>query len=117
MDQWAFRNKVQLHFITPGRSMENGYIESFNGKLRDACLNENWFTSLADARERIEAWRVDYNRVRPHSALGYWTPEEFARGADGNGCGSEMRRGGKDARGASLEIPAGFPLSHSRCDG
>jgi len=78
VDQWAYENQVQLHFITPGRPMENGFIESFNGKFRDECLNENWFVDLAHARERIEEWRCDYNQVRPHSALGYLTPEEFA---------------------------------------
>jgi len=58
--------------------MENGYIESFHGKMREECLNEHWFVDLADARQRIEAWPVDYNTVRPHSALGYQTPVEFA---------------------------------------
>ena len=58
--------------------MQNGYIESFNGKFRDECLNENWFVSLGDARQKIEQWRRDYNQERPHSALGYRTPEEFA---------------------------------------
>jgi len=79
MNQWAYENQVQLHFITPGRPMENGFIESFNGKFRDECLNENWFLDLADAREKIETWRCDHNQVRPHSALGYLTPEEFAQ--------------------------------------
>ena len=87
MDQWAYENQVQLHFITPGRPMENGFIESFNGKFRDECLNENWFLDLADAREKIETWRCDYNQVRPHSALGYLTPVEFAqRSAAPSGC-------------------------------
>lgn len=87
MDQWAYENQVQLHFITPGRPMENGFIESFNGKFRDECLNENWFLDLADAREKIETWRCDYNQVRPHSALGYLTPAEFAqRSAVPSGC-------------------------------
>lgn len=67
-------NGVHLHFITPGRPMENGYIESFNGKFRDECLNENWFFDLADARRKIAEWKADYNHVRPHSALGYKTP-------------------------------------------
>jgi putative transposase len=58
--------------------MENGYIESFHGKFREECLNEHWFLNLDDARETIEGWRIDYNRVRPHSSLGYLTPEEFA---------------------------------------
>ena len=69
---------MQLHFITPGRPMENGYIESFNGKFRDECLNENWFFDLSDARRKIAEWKWDYNHVRPHSALRYMTPMEFA---------------------------------------
>jgi putative transposase len=87
VDQWAYENQVQLHFITPGRPMENGYMESFNGKFRDECLNENWFLDLADARQKIEEWRCDYNQERPHSALGYLTPAEFAqRSAASPGC-------------------------------
>jgi putative transposase len=85
--QWAYENQVQLHFITPGRPMENGFIESFNGKFRDECLNENWFIDLTDARQKIEEWRCDYNQVRPHSALAYLTPAEFAqRCAVSSGC-------------------------------
>jgi putative transposase len=80
LDQWAYANKVTLHFITPGRPMGNGYIESFHGKFREECLNEHWFLTLDDARETIESWRIDYNQLRPHSALGYLTPEEFATG-------------------------------------
>jgi putative transposase len=79
VDQWAYENKVKLHFITPGRPMENGYIESFHGKFREECLNEHWFLTLDDARETIEEWRLDYNHVRPHSSLGYRTPEEFRK--------------------------------------
>ena len=63
LDQWAYENKVTLHFITPGRPMENGYIESFHGKFREECLNEHWFLTLDDARETIENWRIDYNQV------------------------------------------------------
>jgi putative transposase len=82
VDQWAYQRGVQLHFIDPGQPVQNAFIESFNGKFRDECLNENWFVSLAEAREKIETWRRDYNQVRPHSALGYQTPEAFAaRGA------------------------------------
>lgn len=80
VDQWAFEHGVELHFIAPGKPTQNAYIESFNGKFRDECLNENWFVSLEEARVKIEAWRKDYNQVRPHSALGYQTPEEFAAG-------------------------------------
>ncbi len=77
LDAWAYRNNVKLDFITPGKPVENAYIESFNGKFRDECLNDNWFLSLDDAREIIEAWRIDYNRVRPHSSLNDLTPVEF----------------------------------------
>ena len=61
--------------------MQNGHVESFNGKLRDECLNAHWFTTLRQARNTIENWRTDYNQVRPHSALGYATPNEFANGS------------------------------------
>lgn len=74
-------------------------------RFRDECLNENWFTDLADAREKIAAWQQDYNQARPHSALGYRTPEEFAKSAAG-GCG-------KDAGSARLENASRFPLSPS----
>jgi putative transposase len=70
---------VVLDFITPGRPVENAYIESFNGRFRDECLNESWFVSLADARATIEAWRIDYNEARPHSSLAGRTPAEFAK--------------------------------------
>jgi putative transposase len=79
LDQWAYEHNLKLHFITPGRPMENGYIESFHGKFREECLNEHWFLTLDDARETIEDWRLDYNQVRPHSSLGYLTPEEFRK--------------------------------------
>ena len=78
VDQWAYANGVALHFIDPGKPVQNAFIESFNGKFRDECLNQNWHRSLEDARRMIEAWRVDYNTVRPHSSLGYQTPEEYA---------------------------------------
>ena len=78
LDEWAYRNKVRLHFIQPGKPTQNCFIESFNGKFRDECLNENWFTSMEDAKRKIEFWRLDYNRERPHSALENQTPEEFA---------------------------------------
>ena len=79
LDEWAWRNGVRPNFIEPGEPVQNAFIESFNGKFRDECLNENWFLDLDDAREIIEAWRIDYNNRRPHSALGYATPGEFAR--------------------------------------
>jgi len=77
LDQWAYLRGVDLHFIEPGKPVQNCFVESFNDKFRDECLNEHWFLSLYDAREKIEAWRVEYNRERPHSSLGNRTPEEF----------------------------------------
>ena len=79
LDKWAYRRGVQLSFIRPGKPNENAYIESFNGKFRDECLNEHWFLSLAHARSVIEEWRVEYNTERPHSSLGNRTPAEFAK--------------------------------------
>jgi putative transposase len=70
-DQWAFSNGVRSHFIDPGKPVQNAFIESLNGKFRDECLNQNWFVSLAEARQVIEAWRGDYNTARPHCSLGY----------------------------------------------
>jgi putative transposase len=70
---------VRIQFIEPGKPVQNAFIESFSGRLRDGCLNEQVFVSLDDARRKIEAWRQDYSRGRPHSALGNRTPEEFAR--------------------------------------
>ncbi len=77
LDAWAFEHGIALHFIRPAKPTENGHIESFNGRLRDECLNVNWFVDLADAKEKIELWRRDYNEVRPHSSLGYLTPIEY----------------------------------------
>lgn len=79
LDQWAWDRGVQLDFIRPGKPVENAFIESFNGRLRDECLNVNEFLSIEDARGRIEAWRQDYNDYRPHGALGRLTPSEFAK--------------------------------------
>lgn len=79
LDAWAYARGIKLAFITPGKPVENAYIESFNGKFRDECLNEHWFMTLDNARKLIEEWRVDYNTERPHSSLDYMTPEEFIR--------------------------------------
>ena len=76
---WSEERKVRLEFIQPGKPAQNAYAESFNGRLRDECLNANWFTSLSDARRKIEDWRQDYNQQRPHSSLNYLPPAEFAR--------------------------------------
>ena len=79
LDEWAYRRGVSLNFIRPGKPVENAYVESFNGRFRDECLNEHWFLTLAHAREVIEQWRIEYNTERPHSSLGDVTPEEFAK--------------------------------------
>ncbi len=76
--RWAHQHGVTLQFIEPGKPVQNCFIESFNGRLRDECLNESWFVSLADAQRTIEAFRLDYNSVRPHSGLTGCTPSEFA---------------------------------------
>jgi len=78
LDQWAAERGVRLHFIEPGKPVQNAFAESFNGRVRDECLNENWFLSIHDARETIEAYRIDYNTERPHSSLGDLTPQEYA---------------------------------------
>jgi putative transposase len=75
---WSDERGVRLEFIQPGKPMQNGYVESFNGRLRDECLNANWFTSLRDAKRKIEEWRQDYNQQRPHSSLAYLSPAAFA---------------------------------------
>jgi putative transposase len=79
LDAWAHEHGVRLEFIRPGKPMDNGHIESFNGKVRDECLNQNAFLSLADARDSLERWRCDYNRERPHSSLGWMSPEEYEK--------------------------------------
>jgi putative transposase len=78
LDQWAHQNEVALDFIQPGKPTQNAFIESFNGKFRDECLNEHWFINLADAQQKIEDWRCEYNTFRPHSSLGGMPPSEFA---------------------------------------
>ena len=79
LDQWADDNHVRQQFIEPGKPIQNAFIESFNSRLREECLNQHVFLSLDDARQKIETWRQDYNEVRPHSSLGNLTPIEFSR--------------------------------------
>lgn len=79
LEEWAYRRGVKLDFIHPGKPTENGHIESFNGRMRDECLNVTQFVSLEDACRQIEAWRIDYNGHRPHSSLGHLTPSEYAQ--------------------------------------
>lgn len=88
VDEWAYRRGVALDFIRPGKPVENAFIESFNGRLRDECLNVYSFESISHAQELIEAWRRDYNEHRPHGALGKLTPSEYA--AQGQMHGSEV---------------------------
>ena len=78
MNVWAYDHKVEHIFTDPGRPMQNGYIESFNGKLRAECLNQHWFGNIPEAKDLIENWRLEYNQVRPHSSLDNLTPEEYA---------------------------------------
>ena len=79
LDQWAYLNGVELDFSRPGKPTDNAFIEAFNGRFREECLNENWFLSLEDARMKVKAWQEEYNKRRPHGALGNLSPEEFAR--------------------------------------
>jgi putative transposase len=78
LDQWAYLNGVEIDFSRPGRPTDNAHIEAFNARFRTECLNASWFLSMADARDRIEIWRIEYNDDRPHTALGGLTPRAFA---------------------------------------
>jgi putative transposase len=78
LDLWAYWNSVKLDFSRPGKPTDNAFVESFNGKFRGECLNEHWFMSQEDAQREFELWRDDYNRHRPQSSLGNWSPSEFA---------------------------------------
>ncbi|WP_240530296.1 integrase core domain-containing protein, partial [Novosphingobium sp. PC22D] len=78
LDHWAYINRVTLDFNRPGKPADNAFVEPFNGRLRDECLNTHWFLSLDDAKTKIEAWRTDFNESRPHTTLGFMTPAEFA---------------------------------------
>jgi putative transposase len=87
LDRWAYWNKVELDFSRPGRPSDNALVEAFNSRFRQECLNEHWFLSLEDAREKITSWQIEYNTERPHSALGYRSPAEIdpvQQGADAN---------------------------------
>jgi putative transposase len=90
LDEWCYQNGVRLDFIRPGKPVENGMIESFNGRLRDECLNVHEFESLGDVRATLKEWQDDYNHRRPHGSLGHLTPSEYAR--RGQQTGSEAAR-------------------------
>ena len=83
LDAWAEKAGIELNFIEPGKPIQNAFAESFNGRLRDECLNQHQFASLDEARELIEGWRADYNRLRPHTSLGGRSPEQFILGLTG----------------------------------
>ena len=106
---WAQRPGVRLRFIQPGKPSQNGLVESFNGKFRDACLTEQWFVDLAEACRQIEAWRIHYNTVRPHSALGFLSPEQFRL--------ADEREVGQAGRSALLEQTSNDLLSPSHHEG
>ncbi|WP_132966389.1 MULTISPECIES: IS3 family transposase [Rahnella] len=93
LDQWAFEHGVELRLIQPGKPTQNGFIESFNGRFRDECLNEHWFSDVSHARKTISEWRQDYNEYRPHSALNYQAPSEFA---------AAWRKGNSDSEGSDI---------------
>jgi putative transposase len=82
---WGIDHRIELNHIEPGKPVQNAFIESFNGRLRDECLNTSWFRNLWDARRKIAAWRIEYNQERPHSSLNYRTPHEFAQAYVANG--------------------------------
>ncbi|HEX3684935.1 MAG TPA: IS3 family transposase [Bryobacteraceae bacterium] len=104
---WCIERKISLEHIQPGRPMQNGHVESFNGKLRDECLNVSWFRNLFDARRQTHRWRKEYNEFRPHSSLGYRTPVEFAQLAKAPSCaGQYVADVGQGASNAS-------PLPHT----
>ena len=77
VDLWAYRHGVVMEFSRPGRPTDNAHIESFNGTFRDECLNIHWFADIADANQKVEGWRREYNESRPHKALNYLAPREF----------------------------------------
>jgi putative transposase len=96
--RWSAEHAIEWHYIAPGKPMQNAFVESFNGRLRDECLNENVFTTLAEARRIIEAWRIDYNTVRPHGRLGRVPPAVYGA----------TRRQPEERRGGTLREAGGF---------
>src|SRR5206468_5712268 len=109
---WSEQRRVRLQFIEPGKPTQNAFIESFNGRLREECLNANWFVSVADARRKIEAWRRDYNEQRPHSSLGYLPPQQFVRAQSGDAC--MTRDFCRVEWGKGTQSPSPCPTPHPR---
>lgn len=87
LDEWAWQRGVKLDFTRPGKPTDNSYIESFNGRLRDECLNVSQFLSIEDAKEKVEVWRMDCTYHRPHGSFGHLTPSEFIHISQKNGAG------------------------------
>ena len=127
MEKWAYQTGVKLDFIRPGKPVENGYIESFNGRLRDECLNGEIFVNLTQARNRLENWRKDYNSQRPHSALADRTPWEFAESlgqrpfalssldkADSRPCQGSAAAGQLPALDTAANLPSGTKMRAKR---
>jgi len=127
MEIWAYQTGVKLDFIRPGKPVENGYIESFNGRLRDECLNGEIFVDLTQARNRLENWRKDYNSQRPHSALADRTPWEFAESlvqrpfalssvnkADARPCQGSAAAGQLPALDTAADLPSGTKMRAKR---
>jgi putative transposase len=110
--RWATR-RVAWHYIEPGKPVQNAFIESFNSKLRDECLNEYVFSSLGEARAIIEAWRHDYNHLRPHSSLGYLAPEEFAAKNQGSSAVARTAWPAQALAGAVQRAPTSDPKPDS----
>lgn len=104
---WSEERRVRLEFIQPGKPVQNAYIESFNGRLRDECLNANWFTSLTDARRKIDIWRQDCNQQRPHSSLGY-RPPRICTGESGD---EDMRKASSGMPEQGTQTPSPAPDS------
>src|SRR5437870_12764048 len=88
---WCVERHIELVHIQPGKPTQNAHIESFHGRLREECLAVSWFQNLFDARQKIAAWRIEYNEERPHSSLGYRTPQEFATAMRASEAGSALR--------------------------
>jgi len=115
VDQRAYQHGVQLHFIAPGKPTQNARVESFHGRFREECRNQHWFLSLPDARTIVDAWRIDYNTARPHSALGGRTPEEFAQASEGRPPALPAHADGKTEDRKSTTLAAvGLPLRVDR---
>ena len=118
VETWALGAKLRQDFIEPGQPVQNAFIESFNGRFREECLNTHWFVNLADAQGKIAAWREDYNTERPHSSLGYQTPREFRPGRERGGgvkraiaLETESTRRDGTRQGCAAPRPVGAPLT------